>query len=769
MSTTTFNLRYRPLRIGWCIEPGDLEGFRKAVRWNFTLWGGRFNPIIPIGDPGFAARLIHLFRVDTLFAPSASPAVSAFIETQSQIPRFDFGGPLVMDRGHLGKASTVADLMHPIGRLYQENYHNNPQAEPSIRLHGWADEDPLADLFLTNLGGLPPANEIAEDYPGLMQLHLRAERVTIGGGIPPTLPPASMMSLSAFNRLYIKRHYAVDNNWTYPGFYIGDATSFEDLVTFWNLRATDIPLIFYDPAHAERLDQWKNDWQGRLPAFENPRRPHERAAIWHREEFEIADPATFGADIFDCTVRPHTWNGLNVRAPYMMFGEATSLASVDKTVEPPAITIPVPDNPLAAAEPYYAQKFVISVDHGIGSSYDERFTLNLPYLPELNEFYGRNVHWRWNHARAEPGSLGVISDAATKHLALRPVSSISLVEAVFQSVGIAAELSAAGLLGSRLVRQMGGIDSCRVFRIGGVRELIERYAPDQSFTRSEAKRLIFAEGKPYALATYQGLYIEQRGPREALTNDAIFAHLLRHEIFRPGLKLACPSCKLDFWRSIDDVRTRNECEYCGHVFNLGPQLRDRDWAFRRSGLFGRRDNQEGAIPVTLVLQQLTKMHDLRPNIVTMAMTLRPDGADITACESDLILLAPSERGGAIQIVIGECKTRQPISEQDVANLRRVADAFPKDMFEVYIVFAKLADFDADEIQHISSLNDEDRRRAIMLTARELEPWFIYERAEEIFDIIKHAVTFREMADNTHNIFIEPQLLELDPDQLAAGA
>src|SRR3546814_12891063 len=112
-----------------------------------------------------------------------------------------------------------------------------------------------------------------------MQLHLRAERATIGGGVPPTLPPASMMSLSAFNRIYIDRHYAIDNNATYPGFYIGDATSFEDLVTFWNLKATDIPLVFYDPAHAERLDQWKNDWLGRLSEFENPRRPHESPAL----------------------------------------------------------------------------------------------------------------------------------------------------------------------------------------------------------------------------------------------------------------------------------------------------------------------------------------------------------------------------------------------------------------------------------------------------------------------------------------------------------
>src|SRR3546814_11339723 len=104
----------------------------------------------------------------------------------------------------------------------------------------------------------------------------------------------------------------------------------------------------------------------------------------------------------------------------MMFGEAPSLASIDKMVEPPAITIPIPDNPLAAAEPYHAQKFVISVDHGIGLSYDERYTLNLPYLPALIEFYGRNVHWRWNHARAELGSLGVIWDAGTQYLPSSP-------------------------------------------------------------------------------------------------------------------------------------------------------------------------------------------------------------------------------------------------------------------------------------------------------------------------------------------------------------
>lgn len=762
MSTIPVNLKYRPLRVGWCVEAGDIEAFRKAVRWTFTLWGGRYNPIIPIDDPEFATRLIAIYRVDTLVAATTSDAVKAFIDGQKHLPDFDFRSKLVIDRGRGEKASMIADLSNPIGRLYDEQFRHNPAAEPAIRLHSWQDDDPLADMFLTSLGGLPPTDEIAEDYEGQLRLHLRAEPAVIQPDQPVGFLPLTRMSLAGFGTLYLERHYTVRNKRADPGFFVGDASSMDDLVAYWNLRAADVPILFYDPAHAERLAQWRADWIMWLPLQNSPHRRAAVTTLWHREVIEVPDHAVFGEHVAHALVGPNLWNGLNVSAPYMIFGEASTLASVDKTTEPPSITIPVQNNPVHS-ESAFDQVFVISVDPGIGLSQDERFTLHLPFLPELNEFYGRNIYWRWNKARSEPGGLGIISGARTTHVSLRAVEITQLITAVFKTVGIAAEPSAAGLVGSRLVHQMGGIDRCRVFRIGGVRELIERYAPDQSFTQSAAKQIIRAHGQPHALAKYQDLYIEPRDRGAALTNDAVFAHLLRKEIFRPGLKLDCPNCKLAYWRSIDDVSTRNECEYCGHISNIGPQLRDRDWAFRRSGLFGRNDSQEGTIPVTLTLQQLINFHDLSPNLVTMAMALTPDGADIPDCETDFVFLAPGGRNGPIQLLIGECKTRHPITEQDVANLRRVADAFPPEKFEVYVVFAKLAEFTADEIAHIQTLNDERRRRAIMLTTRELEPWFVYERAEEVFDIQKVVVTFTGMADNTHDIFFEPRLKAMPED------
>lgn len=46
MDTLRVDICYRPLRIGWVIQSGDVSAFRQAVKLSHTLWGGRFNPIL---------------------------------------------------------------------------------------------------------------------------------------------------------------------------------------------------------------------------------------------------------------------------------------------------------------------------------------------------------------------------------------------------------------------------------------------------------------------------------------------------------------------------------------------------------------------------------------------------------------------------------------------------------------------------------------------------------------------------------------------------
>lgn len=199
------------------------------------------------------------------------------------------------------------------------------------------------------------------------------------------------------------------------------------------------------------------------------------------------------------------------------------------------------------------------------------------------------------------------------------------------------------------------------------------------------------------------------------------------------------------------------------MFNVSPQLRDKAWAFRRSGLFGNDDHQEGAIPVLLILQQLMRMHLTGEAVYTTAMTLRPKGADIRACETDFVVMTESPRDRRVEIAIGECKTRKPITADDVEKLTRVADSFPEDRYDVYIVFARLTPFSAEEVVLIRQANGKYRRRAVMLTERELEPYIVYERTAKDFDIRETASSLADMAEATVRVFFEERRREADAD------
>ena len=61
---TRVDVTYRPLRIGWALTGQDIEACLYAALLNYTLWGGRFNPLLPVDRPAFARQLVDAFRVD---------------------------------------------------------------------------------------------------------------------------------------------------------------------------------------------------------------------------------------------------------------------------------------------------------------------------------------------------------------------------------------------------------------------------------------------------------------------------------------------------------------------------------------------------------------------------------------------------------------------------------------------------------------------------------------------------------------------------------
>jgi hypothetical protein len=478
------------------------------------------------------------------------------------------------------------------------------------------------------------------------------------------------------------------------------------------------------------------------------------------------DVAQFGPEVVRCTVTDATWNGLNLKPPLIFIEEQSVLASLTEDDRVPSLSFQLPEKPFYDEPEFHNQQAVVSVRPLIDISKSEETTFKTPYIPELNEYYGRQAHFISNQARAEVAGLGIVMQITRHDMTIRALLKRELVAKIFQAFDMKAEPSQAGRVAARLIQQMGGIQGCRVFKIAGVRRLIEEYGPFKSFTRSAAIQAIRQKdpvtGRP-KFQSYEQLYIEPREGGKLMPAHA-FDYLVKRGVFRVGVNLRCPNCELVFWMQLDDIGTEVACEYCGRRFNITTQLRDRGWAYRRSGLFGKEDHQEGSIPVALTLQQLhTTLHE--DAIFVTGMNIAPVTAAISRCETDFVIVAQSGYEGIVQLAIGECKTGGPkneITEDDVANLARVADAFPQRRVETFIIFSKTAPFTAEEVTRCRAAQSPHRFRVILLSDRELEPYFVYERTEKEFNIRRAAISLEDLAHNTHDIFFEPKRKVTEP-------
>jgi hypothetical protein len=150
------------------------------------MWGGRYNPIIPVGDLDRGHELVNVFRVDILIPLAEDNGVKAFIGQFPYLSSPFLDSRLFVESMSGRLSARVLDLYHPIRRLYEEHFKNNPQHEFRITLYEWDDDDPLADVFLATFGGLPLKEDSGTDYQELIENNLAAEKVplTVQAALP---------------------------------------------------------------------------------------------------------------------------------------------------------------------------------------------------------------------------------------------------------------------------------------------------------------------------------------------------------------------------------------------------------------------------------------------------------------------------------------------------------------------------------------------------------------------------------------------------------
>ena len=781
MDTVRVNIAYRPLRICWAIKEGDIGAFQEAVKTNYALWGGRFNPVVIVDHESEARAIVEAFRADIILPLGNSGEVKAFAAGYKHlITPFFHDGIFI---GDIDDAqSQVLDVQNAIAHsIDAPDWKQIKDLKP--RVYKWAQDDPLANVLLIQLGAYPAKEAIHIDYESMFKEALGAEEVTIEEGSDLPVELLDHPSIAYLSRYRLQRHYSIRSFWDYPGFYVGDASNLDDLVTFWNLRAADVALLFVDRAQVGRYAAAIPGWKKEITEILAHRRHREdqKYAIWWRREKigDRGDPealkAMFGNEPHtNCGVDQYLWNGLNLKSPMMHFGEVAALGVLVTEGAKPKISFGLNDRPYATDVWFNTQHLVASVSTSGGLYGRDDFTLDPPYVPELNEFYARTMHFHYDRLRIESERIGLIVDAAEADSFVYAIPTAELFKQVFALAGFKANASSGGLITRQLISQLGGLQGARVFKVPGARRLIKTHGPTSSFTKRTALQLIGGKDSDNPSAKFEdhkNLYLEAREQGEDLTPTHVFNYLVGKRLFRIGSDLNCPRCQLWSWFPVDDLRQWVSCQMCGEPFDATDQLIGGEWGYRRSGVLGAERNAQGAIPVALTLQQLDANLGvgLNSRSYSVSLDLTPTKGHLPEpCEVDFAWLMPRPYPDRAIVLIGECKDRGQspvrssdggtINAKDISNLRAVANSFPKERFEVYIVLTKLCNFTPDELDLARSLNEEHRLRVILFTERELEPYHFFERTKKLFKIDRHGTSAQDLARATVSIFLDPQLV-----------
>lgn len=782
LETVRVNVCYRPLRICWAIADGDFASFRTAVRLNNTMWGGRYNPIAVVDRAHEARRIVEVFRADVIIPLGDAPAVAAFPKQFPHLINPFFPETLFMGNNQAEARAHVLDIHNALIHLRDTPTWGAISAK-GIRLFDWDADDPLSDFLLVLLGAYPESAESIIDYRSMLKQASDATDHHLGRQEPFSLDILQHPTISYLSRHGLRRHHGVRSNWDYPGFYLGDVTNLHDLVTYWNLRATDTSLLFVDQAHVARYATIVPEWTRNTNEMLAGRRFdfQRKLAVWSRREIMSGDHeghvaqlrAIFGEEQFTiCGVDIHSWNGLNLQAPMMVLGDTSQMGLLVTEAEQPKLSFTLGDKPFVGDDWFHTQHLVASLSF-IGGLYgDDHHTLNIPYVPELNEFLARSMYFQYNKLRVEPGRIGLIIDAADIDASIRALPVDALFERIFQLAGLDAKPSRGGLIVRQLITQLGRLRGAAVFKIPGVRRLLRTYGPTQPFTRRAALQEIgrrSADGSETNFEEFNNLYIEPRAHGTSLSVPDVFNYLVVKGLFRIGAELQCPHCRMPSWIPLDSLKQRADCDMCGRPFDATRQLLDSEYQFRRSGVMGAEKNAQGAVPVALTLQQLeSNLHaGLRENLYAISLELRPRvGSTVPPNEVDFVWLTTERYPEKTEIILGECKDRgrnqrgpgagDTITQEDIDRLKAVADSLPQDRFEVYVLLAKLSPFTPGEIAAAKTLNDPYRRRVILLTADQLEPWHIYERVKDELKDRAHAGSAGQLAEMTAALyFAEP--------------
>lgn len=739
MTYGTINVKLRPIKFAFLVDHRDKNALLESISINSFLWGGSFNPIIPVYN-----QSPRIWRETLGKGPNPKEIIEGYLDAYDPdfvvltgkltAPSVDFGNRQVIQASEI-LAGVKKDGIprYGIGLFEIVNSFINKELEfiRKVPLDViWPSFGRTNNLFMSSVFGILPKdsedifkNKFA-DALGAKQISCNIENFT-DYFRPTKLFPRRLTSF------LIK---PVRNNAWNRGacIFFLDVKNPLDIIDYWNLRAmgwTVLP-VPKQVAFTSNIKELASEFidENYFPDRHNPHYYYRTTLLKSRStsEKEIEDFAK-SLKVPD-PIKPEVPKFISQHLyPRIHDGWARDKDGVECCeLVVREIEHDIPENQdkikFKSLDPEFNVRF----------SGKQRFANDLKFsvyggnemvaevIPEGNRNLVRAIGLiglaEWRFSKRGISYLAKYSNRSV-HI------SVPKAEKVFSewllSQGWKVELSPAGRIAKQMIKQLGGIWGISVIAdegiikllqtmnsggVGNVKDLLKKIDDLSKLLKNRGmdetsdefvkclktlSQTLFSLGSIDHSMPHEKFWAEisKISSQQSFKTDVkrVVQNLMDAHMFRLGITVQCPICTQHSWYSIDDAGYELQCSKCLEHFPIPSHSPDDiKWSYCTFGPFSLPNQSYGVFSVLLTLRFFSQVLEAA---ITPMMSFDASKENKIKLEADLGLLFQKSkfRTSATELIFVECKTYNNIEMRDVERMSFLGNQFPG----AVLVFATL--------------------------------------------------------------------------------
>jgi hypothetical protein len=680
MSFGSVNLTLRPLRFAFLVEPADRAGILEAIRLNTFLWGGTFNPIVPV-----FRRKPKAWR-DGIDRTSAKGVAEGLVQSfdPDYVVLVGRYAKLTIDVGHR-KVIRAAEILegftdHGTPRygisLFEVLNHfiekelKFVRREPlDVRMPGFSGR---GALFLSSIFGILPTDAdrvFKEQFAQALTVKSVACTLT---DYAEHLRPGILFT-RRFGSFFLQPP-AVSGFRRGDCVFLLDAAEPLDVVDYWNLRAVGwsvIPVAL-QAAKSENIRALVTEFiEANFRPYRNNKDIYNDTTLLKSRSISEEQLREFG-DSLGVTppAAPH-WGKFTYQRSYPRIWDewARDKDGVEPAM-PQADTRKVDFSEdarisMRTLDPEFAFDYSVNSEARFANEVEVRAygarDLVAEVIPEGDDNLVRAIGSydfdNWRFSRSGPVYLSA-------HLDWSISISVPEAENVFiewlRSRGWEAKLSAPGLIARQLVKQVQGIWGTAFLANDNMIQLLGELQGEKTIGLDALR------GKLSRIANEFG---------HSWSPARLLQRLVEDQVLRLGIEVQCPICTQRSWYSVAESDYELLCRKCNERFRLPEHApKDIQWSYRAVGPFSLPDRAYGVYSVLLTYRFFCLLlHE--PTTALLSFTAEKAAKTL---EADLGMFLKETHYGrtTIETLFAECKSYDHFKGKDITRMLALSREFP---------------------------------------------------------------------------------------------